>query len=426
MITAPNKGLFSSCDGIARRNFIKIGAAAGLTLPSLLRAEKLSGTGSSAKSVIMVFLAGGPSHIDTFDPKDEAPSEIRGEFASIPTAVSDIRISECLPGIAKQMDQCSIIRSIADTHNSHSSFHCMTGRSKKDMQPVGGWPSVGSVVSKIQGSHLGTPGYVDMGGGIKGGGFLGPAYSGFKTSGKGRSDMVKQSRFENRYLARENLLKEFDSMRRDSDRSGSMTGLDAFNEQAFEIINSERLAKALDLKQESPETIERYGKKGQNFLLARRVVEAGARFVTVSSGGWDTHNDNFKKLRDKNLPELDCGVSNLIQDLRDRSMLDDVTVIVWGEFGRTPKINTRGGRDHWSRVMSVLLAGGGMKNGQVIGATDSKGGEPADRPVYLGEVMATLYKNLDIDVSKQQLTDLSGRPQYLVDNGFGPISELVG
>ncbi len=156
------------------------------------------------------------------------------------------------------------------------------------------------------------------------------------------------------------------------------------------------------------------------------MVEAGARFVTLTTGGWDTHSKNFISLRDTRLPNLDKGVSNLIQDLRDRSMLDDVTVIVWGEFGRTPKINGNAGRDHWPRVMSVLLAGGGMKNGQVIGATDPKGGEPADRPVYLGEVFATLYHNVGIDVTRTMLKDLSGRPQYLVDNGHGPLSELVG
>jgi hypothetical protein len=426
MITQFDKPNFGSCDGIGRRNFLKIGSIAGLTLPHFLRAQNSLELGSSNKSVIMVYLSGGPSHIDTFDPKDHAPSEIRGEFDSIATAASGVRISECLPGIAKQMDQCSIIRSIADSHNSHSSFHVMTGRNKKGMQPVGGWPSLGSVVSKIQGSRQGTPPYVDMGGGIPGGGFLGTAHSGFKTNGKGRLDMSRQNRFGNRYESRETLLKNFDSFRRDCDQSGSMEGLDAFNKQAFEIISSERLAKALDLKNEKIETIERYGKKGQNFLLARRVVEAGARFVTVSTGGWDTHRDNFKNLRASRLPELDQGVSNLIQDLRDRSMLDDVTVIVWGEFGRTPKINGNAGRDHWNRVMSVLLAGGGMKNGQVIGSSDPRGGEPSDRPVYLGEVMATLYKNIGIDVAKQQLTDLSGRPQYLVDNGFGPIPELVG
>jgi hypothetical protein len=417
------------CDGVARRDFLKIGALGmgGLGLPGLLQAEKAQGKGRSQKAVIMVFLAGGPSHMDTFDMKEDAPAEVRGEFASIPTKVSGIRICEHLPGIAAQMDQCSIIRSIADTVNNHSSYHCMTGRPKNGPQPVGGWPSIGSIVANVQGDHLGTPGYVNMGGGLKGGGFLGSAYAGFSTGGKGRYDMARQSGMkENRYASRKDLLKGFDQFRRDCDASGMMDGFDVFNRQAFDIITSARLAKALDLKNEDAKTVKRYGNDCKNFLLARRVVEAGARFVTLTTGGWDTHSKNFISLRDTRLPNLDKGVSNLIQDLRDRSMLDDVTVIVWGEFGRTPKINGNAGRDHWPRVMSVLLAGGGMKNGQVIGATDPKGGEPADRPVYLGEVFATLYHNVGIDVTRTMLKDLSGRPQYLVDNGHGPLSELVG
>jgi hypothetical protein len=429
MITFTEGKRSNFCDGVSRRDFLKVGALGmgGMSLPGLLQAENELGTGSSQKAVIMVFLAGGPSHMDTFDMKEDAPSEFRGEFASIPTNVSGIRISEYLPGIAKQMDQCSIIRSIADTVNNHSSYHCMTGRAKNGPQPVGGWPSIGSVVSKVHGDHMGTPGYVDMGGGIKSGGFLGTAHAGFSSGGKGRYDMAKQSGMkEIRYANRKGLLGGFDKFRRDCDASGMMNGFDAFNRQAFDIITSERLAKALDLKNEEAKTVKRYGNDCKSFLLARRVVEAGARFVTLTTGGWDTHNDNFNKLRDKNLPNLDKGVSNLIQDLRDRSMLDDVTVIVWGEFGRTPKINSKGGRDHWSKVMSVLLAGGGMNNGQVIGASDPKGSEPADRPVYLGEVFATLYRNVGIDVTEEQLQDLSGRPQYLVDNGMRALPELVG
>ena len=417
------------CDGVSRRDFLKVGALGmgGLSLPGLLQAEKINGEKNPQKAVIMVFLAGGPSHMDTFDLKEDAPAEYRGEFASIPTKVSGIRISEYLPGIASQMDQCSIIRSIADTVNAHSSYHCMTGRPQRGPQPVGGWPSIGSVVAKVQGDHEGTPGYVNMGGGIKGGGFLGSAYGGFSSGGKGRYDMARQSNFkDDRYDARKGLLDTFDKFRRDCDAKGIMEGYDVFNRQAFDIITSQRLAKALDLKNEEPKTVARYGRDCKNFLLARRVVEAGARFVTLSTGGWDTHSKNFISLRNTRLPNLDKGVSNLIQDLRDRSMLDDVTVIVWGEFGRTPRVNGNAGRDHWSRVMSVLLAGGGMRNGQVIGATDPKGGEPADRPVYLGEVFATLYQNVGIDVTKTQLQDLSGRPQYLVDNGHGPIAELIG
>ena len=429
MLTISEGNCSKYCDGVARRDFLKIGALGmgGLGLPGLLQAEKAQGKGRSQKAVIMVFLAGGPSHMDTFDLKEDAPAEVRGEFASIPTKASGIRICEHLPGIAAQMDQCSIIRSIADTASAHSSYHCMTGRPKNGPQPVGGWPSIGSVVSKVQGDHLGTPGYVNMGGGLKGGGFLGSAYEGFSSGGKGRYDMARQSGMkENRYAARKNLLQGFDQFRRDCDASGMMDGFDVFNRQAFDIITSERLAKALDLKNEDSKTVKRYGNDCKNFLLARRVVEAGARFVTLTTGGWDTHSKNFISLRDTRLPNLDKGVSNLIQDLRDRSMFDDVTVIVWGEFGRTPKINGNAGRDHWPRVMSVLLAGGGMKNGQVIGATDPKGGEPADRPVYLGEVFATLYHNMGIDVTRTLLKDLSGRPQYLVDNGHGPLAELVG
>jgi hypothetical protein len=429
MITFTEGKRSSFCDGVSRRDFLKVGALGmgGMSLPGLLQAENELGSSSSQKAVIMVFLAGGPSHLDTFDLKEDAPSEIRGEFASIPTKVPGIRISEYLPGIASQMDQCSIIRSIADAHNDHSSFHCMTGRPKNGPQPVGGWPSMGSVLSKVQGDHLGTPGYVDMGGGIKGGGFLGTAYAGFNSGGKGRYDMARQSNMkEIRYASRKGLLQNFDRFRRDCDSTGMMNGFDAFNRQAFDIITSERLAKALDLKNEETKTVERYGNDCKNFLLARRVVEAGARFVTLTTGGWDTHQKNFSSLRDSRLPNLDKGVSNLIQDLRDRSMLDDVTVIVWGEFGRTPKINGTGGRDHWNRVMSVLLAGGGMNNGQVIGASDPKGGEPSDRPVYLGEVFATLYQNVGIDVSEEQLKDLSGRPQYLVDNDMMALPELVG
>ena len=429
MFTFADKKVSSFCDDVSRRDFLRIGALGmgGLSLPGLLQAEKLSGAKNPQKAVIMVFLAGGPSHMDTFDMKEDAPAEYRGEFASISTSADGIRICEHLPGIAKQMDQCSIIRSIADTVNAHSSYHCMTGRPQRSPQPVGGWPSIGSVVSKVKGDHMGTPGYVNMGGGIKGGGFLGSAHAGFSSGGKGRYDMARQSNFKDeRYAARKGLLGTFDNFRRDCDSTGMMDGFDVFNRQAFDIITTERLARALDLKKEDPETVKRYGNDCKNFLLARRVVEAGARFVTLSTGGWDTHRDNFTNLKKTRLPNLDKGVSNLLQDLRDRSMLDDVTVVVWGEFGRTPKVNGNAGRDHWSRVMSVLLAGGGMNNGQVIGATDPKGGEPADRPVYLGEVFATLYHNVGVDVSKVQLQDLSGRPQYLVDNGHGPIAELVG
>ena len=236
---------------------------------------------------------------------------------------------------------------------------------------------------------------------------------------------------------RKALLKSFDTFRRDLDASGMMEGLDTFNEQAFGILTSSELLNALDLEKEDPKVRARYGKGDarnrddggpkmmEHMLVARRLVEAGARCVTLAFSRWDHHGDNFNALR-QDLPLLDQGVSALVEDLHQRGLDKDVSVIVWGEFGRTPFINKDAGRDHWPRVTGALLAGGGMKTGQVIGATDRLGGEATDRPIQFGEVFATLYHNLGLDVNKINLNDLSGRPQFLVEDGAQPMKELVG
>ena len=228
---------------------------------------------------------------------------------------------------------------------------------------------------------------------------------------------------------RKGLLVSLDRMRRDADTSRKMEGFDAFNQQAFGVITSTRLVDALDLKKEDPKVLERYktpGDQVQSFCTARRLVEAGARFVTLSWGGWDTHENNFTHLKNQ-LPQLDIGLSALVGDLADRGMLNDVTVVVWGEFGRTPRVNSNAnpGRDHWPRVMGTLLAGGGMKTGQIIGATDREGGDASDRPVHIQEIFATMYRNIGIDANETTITDLSGRPQFLVDQGMQPIKELI-
>jgi hypothetical protein len=235
---------------------------------------------------------------------------------------------------------------------------------------------------------------------------------------------------------RKKLLTGFDNFRRDVDASGLMEGLDAFNEQAFGVLTSSKLLEALDLQKEDKKVVERYGKGDpknrddggpklmEHFLIARRLVEAGARCVTLAFSRWDHHGDNFGALR-QDLPLFDQGLSALIEDLHQRGLDKDVSVVVWGEFGRTPTINKDGGRDHWPRVSCAVLAGGGMKTGQVIGATDRLGGEASERPVQFGEVFATLYQNLGIDISKVTIPDLSGRPQYLVDAGCQPMPELV-
>ena len=433
------------CDGVSRRSFLKIGAlgVGGLTLPHLLRAEARAGVGLSHKAVIMIFLPGGPSHQDMFDLKMEAPSDIRGEFSPIKTNVAGIEICEHMPLLARQMDKLAIIRSMVGAADRHDAVQCLSGR-LAIKPPPGGWPSIGAVLSKLQGAadpsvppfvglspKMGHMEWADSGTA----GFLGVAHAPFKPDGAGKSDMVLNDITLDRLADRRALLTSFDRYRRDVDNSGAMAGLDAFNQRAFGVLTSSKLVEALDLSKEDPKVRERYGKGDpknrddggpklmEQFLLARRLVEAGSRCVTLAFSRWDHHGKNFDALR-QDLPLFDQGVSALVEDLHQRGLDKDVSVVVWGEFGRSPKINKDGGRDHWPGVSCALLAGGGMKLGQVIGSTDRLGGEAKDRPVQFGEVFATLYHNLGIDVNKVTLPDLSGRPQYLVD-GYQPMRELV-
>src|SRR6266403_2714285 len=384
------------CDGISRRNFLKIGSLAlgGLTLPELLRAEAQSGIGNSHKAVIMIFLPGGPAHQDMFDLKQDAPSEIRGEFKPINTKVSGIQICEHMPRIAGVMDKLTVIRSIVGARDNHDAFQCMTGHLNSN-QPPGGWPSLGSVLSKLQGpvdkavpSFIGLApkmGHMEWADPGKPG-FLGIAHAPFKPDGAGKADMVLNGVTLDRLADRKALLAGFDRFRRDVDASGLMNGLDAFNDQAFGMLTSSKLLEALDFQREDPRIIARYGKGDpkphgdaapmlmEQFLVARRLVQAGARVVTVAFGFWDYHGNNHKNAKQE-LPLLDQGVSALVEDLQRHGLERDVSVVVWGEFGRTPAINKDGGRDHWPRVNSALLACGGMKTGQVIGATDKHAAE---------------------------------------------------
>jgi len=445
-ITGSKSGRF--CDGISRRDFLRIGGLSlgGLSLPSILRAEVASGVGRSHKAVIMIFLPGGPSHQDIFDLKMDAPSEIRGEFRPISTNVPGIQITEHLPRLARMMDKVTLIRSMSDCDPQHDAFQCLTGRSQKQ-QPPGGWPAFGSLMSKVQGAvDLTVPSFVGLA--PKMGhmpwarcgdpGYLGVAHAPFQPNkGSGLDDMTLSGVTLDRLADRKALLTGFDQFRRDVDASGLMEGLDAFNQQAFGVLTSSKLLNALDVTKEDPRIVERYGKGDpknrddggpklmEHFLAARRLVEVGARCVTVAFSRWDHHGKNFDALR-QDLPLLDQGLTALITDLHERGLDKDVSVVVWGEFGRTPTINKDAGRDHWPRVSCALLAGGGMQHGQVIGATDRLGGEATERPVMFGEVFATLYQRLGIDVTKTTLDDLTGRPQYLVPPGCLPMRELIG
>ena len=448
MLTIRGQASGRFCDGISRRDFIRIGGLAmgGIGLPQMLRAEALSGIRKSPKAVIMIYMAGAPPHQDIFDLKMDAPLEIRGPYKPISTNVPGIQISEHMPRCARIMDKLVPIRSMyGSLTGDHDSFICYTGRTAKGAtKPPGDWPSIGATLSKLLPTRAkevpsfiglapnaghppyGSPGHP---------GFLGPAHAAFRPNGAGMSDLTLNGITSDRLADRQALLASFDKLRRDVDSSGLMDGLDAFNKEAFGVLTSSKLLEALDLSKEDPKTRERYGKgftanygdgaprNNEHFLVARRLVEAGARCVTMNFGRWDFHARNHSELL-THLPLFDQGFSALVEDLHQRGLDKDVAVVAWGEFGRTPQINKEGGRDHWPRVGCGVVAGGGFKTGQVIGATDRLGGEPTERPVHFGEVFATLYHWLGIDLNTVTLPDLSGRPQYLVD-GWSPMKELL-
>jgi hypothetical protein len=436
------------CDGVSRRDFIKIGGLAmvGIGLPQLLHAEAQSGVRKSPKSVIMIYMAGAPPHQDIFDLKMDAPLEYRGPYKPIGTNVAGIQVSEHMPHCARIMDKLVPIRSmVGSVTGDHDSHICYTGHSAKgETKPPGGWPSIGSTMAKlIPATSKDVPPFVGLApnaghppyGSPGHPGFLGPAFSAFRPNGAATGDLTLNGVTADRLTDRRALLEGFDRFRRDVDTSGLMNGLDAFNQQAFGVLTSSKLMEALDVSREDPKTRERYGKgdtknygdgaprNNEHFLVARRLVEAGARCVTMNFGRWDFHSRNHSELL-THLPLFDQGYSALIEDLHQRGLDKDVAVVAWGEFGRTPQINKDAGRDHWPRVGCGVVAGGGFKTGQVIGATDRLGGEPTERPVHFGEVFATLYHWLGLDITNVTLPDLSGRPQYLVD-GWQPMKELL-
>ncbi len=435
------------CDRLPRREFLTIGSLAvgGLTLPRLLRAEAQAGVRSSHKSVIMIYLTGGPPHQDMVDLKPDAPTEIRGEFRPIATNVPGIQISELMPRVAGMMDKFAIIRSLVGAEERHSSFQCVTGRMFRS-QPQGGWPEIGSILSKLQGPvDPSVPPAIDLSMkmehqpyNLPGPGFLGMAHAPFKPSGDAMDDMVLQGVNLDRLTDRGSLLASLDRFRRQADQQASQLAADGFTERALGILSSSRLVEALDLSREEPHIRERYGKDDPNclpyskagyqahmskFLAARRLVEAGARCVTIAFADFDWHGANFTNGR-KVIPLLDQGLAALVSDLHERGLDRDVSVVVWGEFGRTPKINANAGRDHWPRVTFAMLAGGGMTTGQVIGETNRLAEEPISRPIHFNDVFATLYHNLGIDTARTTIADHNGRPQY-VSETHEPIRELV-
>jgi hypothetical protein len=438
---------------LSRRAFLQIGAfgAGGFTLSQLLRVEAAAGVRSSPKSVILIYLVGGPPHQDMFDLKPNAPSEIAGPWRPIATNVPGMHICEAFPRLSRMADRLAIIRSLVGNQADHDAAQVFHGHHPRKPRPSGGWPQLGSAVARLQGAvDPAIPPFVSLcytcthgPYNEPGSGFLGPALAPFRPMGPARDDMTLQGVTVNRLADRRTLLRSFDSIRRDVDATGTLRGMDAFNEQAFGLLTSSRLAEALDLSREPLRTVERYGtgnprvfidengapRVPQSLLMARRLIEAGARVVTLNYSKWDWHggtNNTIFQREAEDFPIFDRCVSALVEDLHERGLDRDCTVVILGEFGRTPRISAQVGRDHWPQVNCALLAGGGMRTGQVIGSTDRIAGEAASRPVQFAELFATLYRNLGIDFGRTTLPDFNGRPQYLVEDNAQPIRELVG
>lgn len=429
---------------VKRRSVLRVGSLgiAGLSLPNLLRmraAASAEGRPVRKKSVILVWLAGGPSHIDMYDLKPNAPSEVRGEFRPVPTNATGIQISEHLPLQAQMMDKLAIVRSAFHTNAGHGmgSQWMLTGYQPTIEVSDNIFPSTGSVVAKLQGANNpALPAYVNLPRslGLGKAAYLGASYNPFSPENDPNSDgfqvrnLKLPSRVDGRRLdRRRGLLGQLDQIRRDIDLKGDIEGLDTFYRDALQMVTNDAAIRAFDIHREDPKLRDQYGRNdlGQSCLLARRLVESGVSFVTVQAGGgWDTHGDNFKQLKDNLLPKYDRATAALVQDLYDRGLQDDVLVMSFGEFGRTPRINSGAGRDHWPGAMSILYAGGGLKMGQVVGSTNDKAEFPTSKPASPGCVLSTMYHVLGIDY-RHVFYDHARRPLPVLNEGQ-PIEDLVG
>lgn len=438
-ITGPS---YRTCDGVSRRTFLKAGflGLGGLTLADHLRLKaRASEQGETSRdtAVILFWLGGGASHIDMYDLKPNAPAEFRGEFQETATNVPGTRISEHLPHEARIMDKISVVRSVTHTNPGHGmgSHWMLTGYVPTIEINDNLNPCAGSVVARMRGANQPrVPAYVCVPSvpGHSAAAYLGAAYNAFApASDPNNPDFnvrdlrlapnIDLSRFGNR----RDLLRSVDTLRRDVDRDGTLEGYDRFYRDAFEIVTSPDCRNAFDIRREDPRTREQYGRDtwGQSALLARRLVEAGVTFVTVNMGGWDTHNNNFNELKNRLLPRYDRALAALIDDLHQRGMDRKVLVMTYGEFGRTPRINSTSGRDHWPGANSVVFAGGGLRMGQMIGTTDSRAEYPTSRPASPQDVLATMYQVLGINY-RHEFFDAAQRPIPILNEGR-PIQELL-
>jgi hypothetical protein len=431
------------CDGLSRRGLLRVGSLAlgGLTLPGLLRRRAQAaeaGATPNDTAVILVWQAGGPSHIDMYDLKPDSPAEYRGDFSPIDTAVPGIQFGEHLPRQARIADKLAIVRSATHTNAGHgmASQWMLTGWQPTIEVGDNIYPACGSVVARMRGANApAMPPYVNLPRqiGLGKAAYLGASYNPFSPEDSPNSPNfnVRNLKLPGRVSTarlddRRGLLEELDTIRRDIDTAGNLEGLDRFYRDAMEMITSDRALAAFDIGREDVRLRDQYGRHdlGQCCLLARRLAEAGVTYVTVQAGGgWDTHGDNFNALKNNLLPPFDQSVAALVEDIHDRGLEDRILVMAMGEFGRTPRINGGAGRDHWPGAMSVLFAGGGLRMGQAIGTTDPRAEYPASRPQSPGCVLSTMYHALGIDY-RHTFYDQARRPLPILAEGE-PISELV-
>ena len=433
--------------GIHRRTLLQVGGLSlfGLSLPQLLAAESQSpARAGKAKNVILLWMGGGPSNIDTFDMKPDAPAEVRGEFASIPTNLGDLRICEHLPQMARQMDKVCLIRSVAHSESGDHVAAChylLTGypqRPDPTGQPVGSviYPCYGSVVSREQGWQGSLPPYVVLTGEsapYNGGGYLGSAYNPLLIKADPSSPKfavedvaIPAAVGPERTGRRRSLLAQLDAWHKKSDQTAGAAGeRHHFYQQAYDLITSPAAKKAFDLSQEPEQLRDRYGRhrQGQSALLARRLIEAGVRFVAVETNWWDTHQNNFRDLKETRLPNLDQFWSALLEDLAQRGLLETTLVIWMGEFGRTPTVNGSAGRDHWAWTNAICLSGAGIKMGSIVGQTDRKCERVAGTPHSTHDFAATIYHLLGIDGTKEYRAP-DGRP-HLINYHGQPIAAAL-
>lgn len=429
-----------ACDGLRRRDFLRIGGLAlgGLTLTDALRARAAAGESGKSwgKACILLWLPGGPSHLETWDPKPEAPSEIRGPFGVIPTRLPGVQFCELFPRHAQIADKFSIVRSCCHTNSGHGGGYrwVMTGYNSRspEFELPHDYPTVGSAVAKMKGpNRRGMPALMAVPPReTQKPAYLGAAYSPLGLYSNGRlsemrlESVIKPDRMGERLALRQSL----DRLRHQADVTGLMDAMDALEQQAFEMVTGDAVQGAFDASKEPAELRERYGSHewGKCCLLARRLIEAGTTFVSVAVGSWDQHGQAGGTILDKYreyAPQVDQAVPTLIEDLEQRGLLDSTTIYLLGEFGRTPRINNTGGRDHWPQAMSVLMTGGGLRRGVVVGATNPKGEHPIDRTLAPADILATVYHTLGVDYHREFLNS-EGRPVKLLDSGE-PIRELV-